>query len=228
LPSPSLDLRTVIAELARRYPARPVLKDPLQLILWENIGYLIEDAQRTALFAEFKDRVGLTARQIESADGAVLLDIAGRGGMRPETRVQRWRDIARITLDRADGDLDGTLRALPLAKARALLKSFPTIGDPGVDKILLFADIAPRPCLESNGLRAMARLGFIVEQGAYAASYRAAIEVLARRGHPNRDWFIAAYLAMREHGKTLCKRAAPLCLACPLDAACAHAVVTDL
>ena len=34
------------------------------------------------------------------------------------------------------------LRALPLAKARALLKLYPTIADPGADKILLFAGIA--------------------------------------------------------------------------------------
>jgi hypothetical protein len=69
--------------------------------------------------------------------------------MRPETRVKRWRDIAEIVQTRAAGDLAVALAALPLAKARALLKAFPTIGDPGADRIMLFAGLAPRPSLES-------------------------------------------------------------------------------
>ncbi|MFX8879625.1 hypothetical protein ABTM72_20090, partial [Acinetobacter baumannii] len=81
---------------------------------------------------------------------------AERGGMRPDVRVERWRSIARITLE-AGGDLRAALAALPLVKARALLKRFPTIADPGADKVLLFSGVAPRPCLESNGLRVFCR-----------------------------------------------------------------------
>jgi endonuclease-3 len=134
--------------------------------------------------------------------------------MRPETRVQRWRNIAKIAADRAGGDLAGALRSLPLDKARALLKAFPVIGDPGADKILLFADIAARPSLDSNGVRALAHLGFFAEGRDYAASYRAAIDALVRRGEPDRAWLVTAYLVLREH--------------CPLDAACAHALVARL
>ena len=225
---PHHDLHATIAALARRYPAPVVLTDPLHQILWDNIGYLIDDQRRSVLFKEFGTRVGLAPSEIAGADSATLRDIANRGGMRPETRIQRWRDIAEIVLSRAGGDLAGTLAALPLAKARALLKAFPTIGDPGADRILLFAGIAPRPCLESNGVRALARLGFFNEARDYAASYRAAIDVLARHGAVDRDWLVTAYLALRDHGRALCKRAAPLCLACPLDGVCAHAVVARL
>ena len=217
-------MRDVIAELANLYAAPHVLTDPLQLILWENIGYLIDDERRTALFAEFSQRVGLSAQAIEAADGAVLLDIARRGGARPEVRVGRWREIARIVLDGAGGDLGRALGDLPLAKARALLKRFPAIGDPGADKILLFSGVAVRPSLESNGVRALARLGLYIQQRDYAASYRAAVEALARYGVMDRDWLVTAHQVLREHGKTLCRRAAPQCMACPLDTACAHAV----
>ena len=221
-------LQDCIAELARRYPAGAVLTDPLHLILWENIGYLIDDERRQVLFAEFEARIGLTPRGIAEAEGAVLLDIARRGGMRPETRVERWRDIAAIVLTRCDGDLDGALRALPPPRARALLKLFPTIGDPGADRILLFAGVAPLPCLDSNGVRVLARLGLFAEQRSYAASYRAAIAVLKAEGVMERDWLVTAWLALREHGKTLCKRAGPLCPACALDDICAHVVAKDL
>ena len=222
------DLQEAVANLAQRYPASPVLTDPLQLILWENVGYLIDDQRRAALFVEFGTRVGFDPRQIQEADSAVLLDIASRGGMNPPMRVGRWRDIAEITLARAAGDLDRTLRALPPAKARTLLKAYPTIGDPGADKILLFAGIAVRPSLDSNGVRALARLGYFIEQKAYGSSYTAAIAALTRHGVLERDWLIMAYVALREHGKALCKRSNPLCMACPLDAECAHAVVLTL
>jgi len=148
--------------------------------------------------------------------------------MRPETRVERWRTIAEIALSCPGGDLEGALRALPLAKARSLLRRFPAIGDPGADKILLFCNIAPRPCLESNGVRALARLGFFVEQRSWAASYGAAVGVLRDQGLMERDWLVGAFLALREHGRTLCRRSAPICLPCPLDRNCAHAVVAHL
>jgi len=222
------DLQAMVAVLAERYPAPAALTEPLQQILWENIGYLIDDGRRAVLFEEFRARIGLAPLQIAHADDDALLDIARRGGMRPEVRVGRWREIARLTLERADGDLGRTLAALPLAKARALLKAFPTIGDPGADKVLLFAGIAARPSLESNGVRALARLGVFIEGRSYGASYAAAIAALARHGLPDRDWLVTAYLALRDHGKTLCKRTTPLCLACPLDATCAHAVVMTL
>jgi len=223
------DLRGWIAQLADLYPpSRPELTDPLQLILWENIGYLIDDDRRAALFEEFGARVGLSAARIVAADGSVLLDIARRGGMRPETRVDRWRTIAGITLDRCDGDLDRALRALPLPKARALLKAFPALGDPGADKVLLFSGIAPRPSLDSNGVRVLCRLGLVAEQRSYAATWRAAVGTLTSQGITCRDDLIVAYVVLREHGKALCKRGGPICAPCPLDAVCAHAPVNQL
>lgn len=230
MPTPSThpDLRATIAGLARLYPAPAILTDPLQQILWDNIGYLIDDGRRAALFEEFRARVGLTPSDIESADFETLFDIARRGGMRPEIRVQRWRDIAALVQSRAGGDLAGALARLTLTRARALLKAFPTIGDPGADRILLFAGFAARPCLESNGVRALARLGFFAEQRDYSTSYRAAVDVLASQGDADRQFLISAYLALRAHGQAVCKRAAPLCPACPLDENCAHAVVSAL
>ena len=88
------DVRRVVAKLAKIYKPARALRDPLQLILWENIGYLIDDERRASLFAEFKSRVGLTAGEIKRAPSNVLIDIARRGGMNPQTRVERWRAIA--------------------------------------------------------------------------------------------------------------------------------------
>jgi endonuclease-3 len=219
-------LPAFVAGLSALYPQPPALADPLALILWENMGYLIDDERRAALFAEFEVRVGLSATAIDRADGGVLLDIATRGGMRPEVRVERWREIARLVLDRAGGDLAAALARLPTPKAKTLLKAFPMIGGPGADKVLLFSGLALTPSLESNGLRVLARLGLIAPDDNYAALYRAGVELLAREGRADRDWLVAAYGALREHGRALCRRAGPNCLPCPLDAACGHVPVS--
>ena len=225
---PPRALKALVAELARLTSAPPVLTSPLQLILWENIGYLIDDQRRRALFDEFTATIGLNARQIAAASDEALLPIARRGGMRPETRVERWRTIAHIVLEACGGDLDGALRTLPGTKARALLKRFPVIGDPGADKILLFSGLAVRPAVESNGLRVLARLGFFAERKTYPASYRAGIAVLDQAGAGDRAWLIDAFVQLRALGQSPCRRGRPMCAACPLDAICEHITVNLL
>ncbi len=222
------NLKSVVATLSGVYsPPRPP-SDPFLHILWDNIGYLIDDQRRRRLFDAFADEVGLDPVRISEAAEGRLMVLAEQGGMRPDVRIQRWRTIAALVDAHAQGDLDGALRALPLAKARSLLKQFPTIADPAADKILLFAGIAPAPALESNGVRVLARLALFRESRNYAASYRAAIAVLASDGEAGFDWLSQAFLVLREHGKTLCKRGEPHCSPCPLSEGCAKVSVRAL
>jgi len=213
---------TVIGKLAKLYrPAEP-LTDPLAILVWENVGYLIDDARRAELFSEFSKTIGLSAHRVANAPMPVLTDIATRGGMHPQKRAERLIEIGRLAIAECDGDVAGKLRRLPLPKARALLKKFPSVGDPGADRILLFAGIAPQPCLESNGLRVLVRLGVCAEGKSYAQTYKGAIAALSAEGANDAEWLKRAYLLLREHGKALCKRSAPQCEPCPLDAVCAH------
>jgi endonuclease-3 len=220
------DLKGAIAKLETLYRLPMPMTDPLALIVWENIGYLIDDTRRTELFEEFRARVGIDADKMMRAPGAVLLDIAKRGGMNPGTRVSRLKNIASIVLE--SGELLAALRSLSLTKARALLKKFPGIGDPGADKILLFSGVSIQPALESNGLRVLVRLGFAPQQSSYSASYKAAVGSLKELGLMERAWLMQAYGVLRAHGQTLCKRATPNCMACPLDKSCAHLPATGL
>ena len=213
----------IIGALAARYPIPSAPSDPFQLILWDNIGYLVDDERRRRLFDTFEREVGLDPAAIVAADPDLLLRLAKGGGMRPEIRVERWLTIARIVLE--TGDFAATLRSLPLAKARALLKRFPTIAGPGADKVLLLSGIAATPALESNGLRTLARLGFFAERSDYAGSYRLGVEALAREGRADVIWLTTAFHVLREHGKVRCRRGEPECLACPVDGACAHVAV---
>jgi len=223
---PELPLAKAVAALAKLYPLSKPLRDPLAILVWENVGYLIDDERRGALFEEFRKRIGLKAAQIANAPTPILADIAKRGGMNPQVRTDRLKEIGRLAICECDGDVVAKLNALPLPKARALLKKFPSVGEPGADRIILFAGIAARPAISSDGLRALIRLGYVAQQKSYGATYRIAIQILEKDGVQSTAWYETAYLALREHGRALCKRAAPVCEPCPLDRRCAHRPVT--
>src|ERR1700680_4262715 len=108
----------VIQRLKKTYGRpKPPKSDPFELILWENVAYLLSDEKREAAFEALRKRVGLTPKAILGAPQATLLEIAKMGGMRPEVRVERLRSIARITLDEFQGDLRKAL-ILPLKQAK--------------------------------------------------------------------------------------------------------------
>src|SRR5215472_10559014 len=99
------ELKRLIDKLKKHYgePALPPAKGPFELVLWENCCYLLSDARRAEVFEGLRAQVGLEPRKILAADRGVLLALAKMGGMRPETRVFRWLEIARITLDQFGG-----------------------------------------------------------------------------------------------------------------------------
>ena len=219
-----LSFAKTIERLKKQYgePSPPPAKGPFELVMWENACYLLPDDRRLEVFETLRKQVGLDAAKIQAAPDSVLLPIATRGGMRPETRVFRWREIARITLSQFEGDLDSILDK-PYAEAKRALKQFPAIGDPGAEKILLFCGMASGLPLESNGLRVLTRLGWGRVQKSYGAMYRSVMDDLAPDLPHSPKQLTEAHLLLREHGKTLCKDTSPLCSACPLANACDYA-----
>ena len=214
----------MVAMLKRHYgvPEAPPAKGPFELVLWENACYLLPDERRLEVFEALRNQVGLTAANLDAASDQVLLPLAKRGGMRPETRGFRWREIARTTLEQYNGDLDQILK-LPYAEAKSALKQFPTIGDPGAEKILLLCGVASGLPLESNGLRVLVRLGWGRLQKDYGATYRS-VQIALKPELPSAPVRLKeAHLLLRTHGKTLCKDNGPLCHQCPVSAACDYA-----
>jgi endonuclease-3 len=219
------DFKKLAARLKRRYgePALPPAKGPFQLVLWENACYLLPDTRRAAVFEGLRQRVGLSAAAIWKADRNTLLELATMGGMRPETRVFRWLEIARITLTQFDGDLDRILKE-PCAKAKKALHQFPNIGEPGAEKILLFCGMAEGLPLESNGCRVLTRIGFGREQKNYGATYRSIEEALEGQLPRDAASLARAHLLLRQHGKETCKTTGPNCGECCVVDLCAYAL----
>jgi len=211
----------IIAEMGRLYgpPASPTATDPLGMILFENIAYLVSDEQRIQAFSALRERVGLSPPQILMAPENKLIEVAKLGGMHPVARVEKLRLIAQIALQEFEGDFDRVLKQ-PLAQAKKLLKKFPGIGDPGAEKILLFSRTQPLLALDSNGLRVLLRLGYGDESKSYSTTYRSAREAIQGEMKNDFDWLIAAHQLLRRHGQELCKNANPICARCPFKSSC--------
>ena len=214
-------LNKTIALLKRLYgePEGPPARTPFELVIWENACYLLSDELRLEVFESLRKSVGLSAQAILKASDEVLLPLAKRGGMRPETRVFRWRQIAQITMSQFSGNLDSIL-AKPYPEAMKALRQFPNIGDPGAGRILLLCGMGSELPLESNGLRVLVRIGWGRLQRSYGATYRSVQDDLKPSLPRRAESLKEAHLLLRRHGKTLCKDKAPLCDRCPLSKAC--------
>ena len=218
-----LEFKKLIARLQKHYgaPDLPPAQNPFEFVIWENACYLMPDERRAEVFEGLRRNVGLTADAIFRASKDVLMPLAERGGMRPETRVFRWQEIARITREQFGGDLDQILQ-WPYPKAKKALKLFPTIGDPGAEKILMFCGVASGLPLDSNGLRVLTRIGYgRVHLKNYGAMYRSVQEAIAPELPKGAAALARAHLLLREHGKTLCRDSRPQCFECPVQEMCA-------
>ena len=216
-------LRTIIEKLEAAYgaPPAPRITDPFEMILHENIVYLADDARRDRAFDELRRTVGTRPADILTAAPSRLNEISELGGINRQGQVEKLVKAAQIALHSFGGDLRAVIKRPP-DQARAALKKFPGIGDPGAEKILLFNKKLPVLALESNGLRVLLRVGFGKEVANYAASYRSVQQAVAHELPKDCDWIVKAHQLLRQHGKELCKRTKPNCGRCPLEEQCSH------
>jgi endonuclease-3 len=218
------EFNRIVARLKQHYgkPGLPPAKGPFELVMWENACYLLPDERRLEVFEAMREKVSLNAEAISGASDEVLLPLARRGGMRPETRVSRWREIANITLNQYGGDLS-TILKMPYVHAKKALKQFPAVGDPGAEKILLLCGVSSGLPLESNGLRVMVRLGWGRLQRDYASTYRSVQASIQPELPTGTKGLQEAHLLLRTHGMQLCRDKTPLCHQCPLSIECNYA-----
>ncbi len=216
----TITLSKLVNTLQQHYgdPAPPPSTDPLELIIWENIAYLASNERRAAAFAALKRDIGTRPEQILAAKHAALAGI-GKAGILPDVSAEKLLVIAKIAYEEFDGDLRAVLKK-PLPQAKKALKRFPSIGDPGAEKILLLTRSYPVMALDSNGLRVLCRVGFAEEQKNYSATYRLAQDAIHRQLPRDYDSLIRAHQLLRQHGQELCNRSKPRCTECPVRNGC--------
>ena len=219
---PSTRLERAIDTLRRVHGVvqSPIATDPFALILWEQVGYLVDDARRRKAFERLETETGLTPEGVLETSKSKLVAIAKTAGtIAANERAERMRTSALLVVEEWSGDLT-TLLDLPLADAKRGLKKFPMIGDAGAERILLIARRLRALPLESNGLRVLLRLGYGHEAKSYATTYRSVQTALGSEIREDYRWLWKAHQLLRQHGQRLCKSTSPRCVDCPLTSGC--------
>jgi len=202
----------------RQEPCWP--EDPYEFIVWWLCGYPASDATCTKGWEKLNREIGIEPQHLLAAPPNTLAAALKPGGMVPELRALRLKEVARRVKDELGGDLRTAL-AGPLSAARKILRKFPTIGDPGADRILLFAGIAPVAAVPSNGPHVLVRILFGQERENYGVNYREAQQAIGAGMPETLDARKRAFLLLKRHGQEICKRTKPKCEKCPVNSHCA-------
>ncbi|HXW73672.1 MAG TPA: hypothetical protein VEK10_02550 [Steroidobacteraceae bacterium] len=196
--------------------------DPYEFLVWWHCGYPPSEERCSRGWESLKSEVGITPAQLLSARSSRLSEALAAGGLVPQLRATRLQEVARRVRDEFAGDLRARLGALDGAERRRALKTFPGIGEPGADRILLFGDIAPAAALPSNCPHVPLRIVVGREGSSYGATYAQARELLVSSVPQTFDALRRAYLLLQQHGRVLCKRESPKCQICPVAKSCAY------
>jgi endonuclease III len=168
------------------------------------------------------EKIGIAPKRLISSTPAKLAAALATGGMVPVLRAERLKEIATRVVEEHSGDLRSSLSRLSATQARKLLKTFPGIGNPGADRIMLFARIEPVAAVPSACPHVLVRVAQGPEGNNYAATYATAQQM--QTALPGAfDARIRGYLLLALHGRELCKRTNPACQRCPLKPVCAFA-----
>jgi endonuclease III len=196
--------------------------DPYDFLVWWHCGYPASDAACQKGWEALNREVGTEPRRLLAAGAARLARALKPGGMVPELRAMRLMQIAARIQNEYGGDLRAGL-AGPLPKVRQALKRFPNIADPGADRIMLFGGIVPVAAVPSNCPHVLVRIQRGQERENYGVTYREAQAAIEAEIPGNFDARTRAYLLLKQHGQTLCKRSNPKCDGCPVNSSCAFA-----
>src|SRR2546422_8023494 len=93
-------LNKIVSRLLKHYgePRPPITTDPFELILLENVAYLVTDKRGAEAFELLRQLAGTKPHQILAATPEKLLRATSLGGMHPEQRINRLREIALIAM----------------------------------------------------------------------------------------------------------------------------------
>lgn len=219
----SLSLAKVLDRLESHYGTQVVHwpTDPYEFLVWWHCGYPQSDDRCAKGWAALTNQMSISPEAILAAKPAAIASALKHGGMVPELRALRLKEIAMRIQDQFGGDLISALRG-PVTEARKILKAFPNISDPGADRILLFAAIAPIAAVPSNNPSVIVRVKCGRERENYGVNYRESQQAIEQEIPANVKARQRAYLLLKRHGQELCKRTKPKCEQCPIQTDCAY------
>jgi endonuclease III len=216
-------LKEVLDQLEEFYGAQEPFwpTEPYEFVVWWLCGYPASDAACERGWKSLTAVTGIEPEKLLTIPMPKLAAALKPGGMVPELRALRLKEIAARVKDEFGGDLRGALNG-PISDARKILKRFPNIADPGADRILLFSGIDAVAAVPSNCPYVLVRILHGQERENYGVTYREAQQAIESQVAKKADSRMRAFLLLKQHGQTLCKRTNPKCEKCPLKANCAY------
>ena len=221
MPQARLTIPRLLDRLQKFYgPREPSFPtDPYEFLVWWHCGYPASDAACAKGWEKLTREVGIEPGKLLRATPSQIASALKPGGMLPDLRAERLKEIAMRVQNEFGGDLRAALIG-PITTARKVLKSFPGIADPGADRILLFAGIAPIAAVPSNCVHVLVRVRQGREDENYSAAYREGQRAIREEVPEKFDARMRVYLLLKHHGQEICKRT-PKCEQCPVNANCA-------
>ena len=218
-----LQIGELLSKLEKFYgvqePSWPT--EPYDFLVWWYCGYPASDAACAKGWERLKSEIGIEPDKLLKATPAKLASALKPGGMVPELRALRLKELAMRVKDEFGGDLRSALTG-PLPAARKTLKRFHSIADPGADRILLFAGIAPIAAVQSNCVHVPVRIVRGDEGKNCGTDYREMQKRIVAEVPETFDARTRAYLLLKRHGQEICKRTKPKCRECPIRSNCAY------
>jgi endonuclease III len=196
--------------------------DPYRFLLWWHCGYPPSEDRCERGWQALQAVVDVAPARLLRVRRPTLARALKAGGLVPELRAQRLQTIARRVREEFAGDLSAVLARLPLREARAALKKFPGIADPGADRLLLFANLSAIAAVPSSSPYVLVRIACGNVPADYRATYQQAQRLLEEALPATTAARSRAYLLLQQHGQRLCKRTRPRCAECPLTGSCVY------
>jgi endonuclease-3 len=157
-----------------------------------------------------------TWQEVMQAPEDALADAIAVGGLANRKAPRIKAALAEVLQRRGSFDL-GFLKEMPVAEAKAWLRSLPGVGPKTAACVLLFALGMPAMPVDTHVHRVARRLGLVPA----AASAEKAHEVLEALLAP--DEIYPLHVLLIRHGRRLCRAQQPLCGRCPLASGCLYA-----
>jgi len=211
-------LETLLARLRKFYgvlPSPP--SDPFILFVWEVLSVHSTPRKREAALAALKRIRALTPDAMWRAPQKKLEDTVALAGPYSEQRLRSLR--TGVDLFRRTPALPAIIKG-PLAEARRALKPFPTLGEGGAHRMLLFAAGHRVLPVDARVSRVGLRLGYGEAHADFKKKARSVQAAAERELSQTVGAYRTAYVYLSHHGAETCTEADPHCAVCPLLGDC--------
>jgi endonuclease-3 len=207
-------LESLLARLQKFYGALPSPPtDPFMLFVWEVLSVHSTPRKRDAALAALKRVRALTPDAMWRTPQRQLEESVALAGPYIEQRLERLR--TGVELFRRTPTLSRIIKG-PMPAARRALKPFPTLGEGGAHRMLLFAADHPVLPIDARVSRVARRLGYGELRADFRKTSRSVEAAIAPELHPAADAYRRAYVYLSHHGAATCTEADPHCGVCPV------------